>query len=63
MINIGNIVCPIDFSDYSRRALDHAVAIARRYDSLISLVHVCATMPASRPACASTASPLACLLR
>jgi nucleotide-binding universal stress UspA family protein len=46
MITIGNIVCPIDFSDYSRRALDHAIAIARRYDSTITLVHVCATMPA-----------------
>jgi nucleotide-binding universal stress UspA family protein len=46
MLNIGNIVCPIDFSDCSRRALDHAVTIARRYDSTITLVHVCSTMPA-----------------
>ena len=46
MITIGNIVCPFDFSDCSRRALDHAVAIARRYDSAIILLHVSASMPA-----------------
>jgi hypothetical protein len=27
MIEIQRILCPIDFSDFSRRALDHAVAI------------------------------------
>jgi len=33
MIEIKTILCPIDFSDYSRRALDHAVTIARWYDT------------------------------
>lgn len=32
MIEIQRILCPIDFSDFSRRAFDHAVAIARWYD-------------------------------
>ena len=32
MIEIRRILCPIDFSDCSRRALDHAVAIAKWYD-------------------------------
>ena len=31
MIEIRRILCPIDFSDHSRRALDHAIAIARWY--------------------------------
>jgi nucleotide-binding universal stress UspA family protein len=40
MIEIKRILCPIDFSDYSRRALDHAVAIARWYKATITAVHV-----------------------
>ncbi len=40
MIEITNVLCPIDFSDYSRHALDHAVAIARWYDSSITVLHV-----------------------
>jgi nucleotide-binding universal stress UspA family protein len=40
MIEIQRILCPVDFSDYSRHALDHAVAIARWYDSTITLLHV-----------------------
>ena len=45
MIDIGRILCPIDFSDFSRRALDHAVAIAKRYESTITLLHVSALVP------------------
>ena len=33
MIEVKRILCPIDFSDHSRRALDYAVTIARWYDS------------------------------
>ena len=40
MIEIRRILCPIDFSDFSRRALDHAVAIARWYQATITAVHV-----------------------
>lgn len=40
MIEIKSILCPVDFSEHSRRALDHAVAIARWYGSTITLVHV-----------------------
>lgn len=40
MIEIPRILCPIDFSDYSRRALDHAVAIARWYKSTVTVLHV-----------------------
>lgn len=46
MIEIRNILCPVDFSDFSRRALDHAVAIAHRYESTVTLLHVCPGYPA-----------------
>jgi nucleotide-binding universal stress UspA family protein len=45
MIEIRRILCPIDFSDYSRRALDHAVAIARSYKSSLTVLHVYSTSP------------------
>ncbi len=44
MIAIKRILCPIDFSDHSRHALDHAVAMARWYDSTITLLHVCSVV-------------------
>jgi nucleotide-binding universal stress UspA family protein len=47
MIEIRRILCPIDFSEFSRHALDHAVAIARRYDSMITVLNVCALAPAT----------------
>jgi nucleotide-binding universal stress UspA family protein len=40
MIRIDRILCPVDFSDPSRHALDHAVALARWYVSTITLLHV-----------------------
>ena len=45
MIEIKRILCPIDFSDHSRHALDHAVAMAKWYDSTITLLHVCSLAP------------------
>jgi nucleotide-binding universal stress UspA family protein len=45
MIEIRRILCPVDLSDYSRRALDHAVAIARWYGSSITALHVFAPIP------------------
>jgi nucleotide-binding universal stress UspA family protein len=44
MIEIRNILCPVDFSDFSRRAVDHAVAMARWYDSTLTLFHVAAVV-------------------
>ena len=40
MIRIQRILCPQDFSDFSRRALDHAAALARWYDAEVVAVHV-----------------------
>lgn len=45
MTDIRTILCPIDFSEYSRRAFDHAVVIARWYESTITLLHVCPVAP------------------
>lgn len=40
MVKIGRILCPVDFSDFSRLALDHAVAFARWYGSPLTVLHV-----------------------
>ena len=40
MVEIRHILCPIDFSDTSRHALEHAVAIAKWYGSHITALHV-----------------------
>jgi nucleotide-binding universal stress UspA family protein len=40
MVKIDRIVCPVDFSDFSRRALDYAVALARWYGSPLTVLHV-----------------------
>ena len=45
MVEIRRILCPIDFSDFSRRALDHAVAIARWYESTVTVLHVFSPVP------------------
>jgi len=45
MIEVRRILCPIDFSDYSRRAFDHAIAIARWYKSTVTALHVFSPAP------------------
>jgi nucleotide-binding universal stress UspA family protein len=47
MTEIARILCPIDFSDHSRRALDYALAIAHVHDSTLTLVHVVPLLPAT----------------
>jgi nucleotide-binding universal stress UspA family protein len=39
-VHIHHILCPIDFSDGSRHALDHAVTLARWYHARLTVVHV-----------------------
>lgn len=41
MPEIRRVLCPIDFSDASRHALDHAVVLAGWYGSRITALHVC----------------------
>lgn len=40
MVDIQRILCPIDFSDASRHALEHAAASARWYGAQITVVYV-----------------------
>ena len=39
MIQVRHIVCCVDFSDFSRRALDHAVAVAKWYEARLTVMH------------------------
>lgn len=46
MIAINRMLCPIDFSEFSRHALEHAAALARWYESRITVLHMyTATLP------------------
>ena len=47
MIQISRILCPVDFSEFSKRALDHAVAMAKWYDSRLVVLHVFANLAAT----------------
>ena len=49
MLHIDHILCPIDFSDFSRHAIDHALAIAHCYNARITGVHVLPPIPYSDP--------------
>lgn len=39
MIHIRHIVCCVDFSDFSQRALDHAVAVATWYEARLTVMY------------------------
>jgi hypothetical protein len=43
VIEFKHILSPVDFSDSSSRSLDHAVALARWYDSRLTVLHVAPT--------------------
>ena len=45
MIAIHRIVCPVDFSEASRAALDHAGALARWYEARLVVLHVVPLVP------------------
>jgi nucleotide-binding universal stress UspA family protein len=60
MIELRRILCPIDFSATSRRALDHALALARWYQADVKLIHVYHVVPIAPFAPETTlAAPLA----
>lgn len=40
MINIKNILCPIDYSVYSEMALKYAIEFAEKYEAKLYLMHV-----------------------
>ena len=49
MVRFKQILCPIDFSAFSRHAFDRAVGVARSYDASIAVLHVL-PIPAAVPA-------------
>lgn len=46
MLQFNNVLCPIDFSETSTRALTYATALARWYDAHLEVLHV---VPAVEP--------------
>ena len=40
MTKVRDVICPVDFSDFSRRALDHAIAVAKWYGSRLAVLYV-----------------------
>jgi nucleotide-binding universal stress UspA family protein len=49
MIRINQILCPIDFSAFSRHAFDRAVGLARGYGATVAVLHVL-PVPSAVPA-------------
>jgi nucleotide-binding universal stress UspA family protein len=41
MTRIERILCPVDFSEGARHAVDHAIALAHWYDAAVTALHVC----------------------
>jgi len=39
MLTLHRVLCPVDFSDPSRRALRHALAISRWHESELTVLH------------------------
>jgi len=40
MLQINRILCPVDFSEFSQHALDHAIAISRLYGAWLTVLNV-----------------------
>lgn len=49
MAEIRHILCPVDLSEISRHALDHARAIAEWYDARLTVFHVISLPPPPLP--------------
>jgi nucleotide-binding universal stress UspA family protein len=45
MIRISHVLCPVDFTDISLRALHHAAALARWYDARLTVLHMVPLAP------------------
>jgi len=61
MVTIKRILCPVDFSELSKHALDHALAIAAWYEAHVTVLHVFSPPQAfvPPPGIALAISPLA----
>jgi len=45
MVNISRILCPIDFSATSRRALQYAVTVSQKFGAELTVLHVLEQVP------------------
>ena len=45
MLQFNRILCPVDFSTNSKRALDHAAVLARWYEAELTALHVMPLLP------------------
>lgn len=50
MVDIKRILCPVDLSEFSRHALDHALALAKWYEARVTVLHVFSTPQPLAPA-------------
>ncbi|MEM0932551.1 MAG: universal stress protein [Bacteroidota bacterium] len=41
LLNVHHILCPVDFSEASKRALHNAITIARKFKSELTILNVC----------------------
>jgi nucleotide-binding universal stress UspA family protein len=48
MVPITQVLCPIDFSDFSKHAFGRAVAVAREHGASLTVLHVCPS-PSAAP--------------
>lgn len=48
MVEFARLLCPVDFSDSSARALAHAAALARWYEAQLTVLHVVPTFDPCR---------------
>ena len=49
MMPVTRILCPVDFSEVSRHALDHAVALAHQFKARVTALHVIAPVVSMIP--------------
>jgi nucleotide-binding universal stress UspA family protein len=54
-VSIERILCPIDFSEFSERALRRAVTLARWFEARVTALHLIAPTPWAMPAAAYAA--------
>jgi nucleotide-binding universal stress UspA family protein len=40
MLSIRNILCPVDFSEFSEKAFDYAQSLAQHYDATLFVAHI-----------------------
>jgi nucleotide-binding universal stress UspA family protein len=50
MVTMRRVLCPVDFSDFSRHALDYAAGVARWHEARITALHVIPPITSMLPA-------------